>query len=529
MVSSLYDPLGLVSPFTLPVKLVLQSLCKKGLKWDEPIPDKESKEYRKWIETIDSLENIKVPRCSRKVQAKYTKVQLHCFADASDSGYGVAIYARFQYSDQSIECNLVVGKLRVAPLKKITIPRMELTRATLAVKLANVVTNRLTTIHEGSNVEDWHYIASDLNPADLASRGMHGNCDEDKISRWFQGPEFLSKPMSEWPESRNFKCTIIPDEMASKVAHATVIKEDSFMSSLTNRYSTWTKLKRIVGWVILECRKFKQKKNGEIDKDIILSKEILNEAEKVIVQLEQQNYFSEETKSMKDTKTLNVGKGSPLYKLDPIITLGVLRVGGRLNNCLRGNTRSFCLNSLMPKMADLPKERVTPEEPPFTKVGMDYFGPFEVKRGRNTVKRYGVIFTCLASRAGIEWEFNPASSHFGGVWERMIRSVRKILYSLAKEKIVTLDDESLVTLMHEIEAILNNRPLTANPNVPSDLEALTPNHLLQLRPGNEMALGDFSEDCYSRKRWKQMQHLVARGSRCSQHPTSDPQLSSTAG
>lgn len=49
MVSSLYDPLGLVSPFTLPVKLVLQSLCKRGLKWDEPIPDKESREYRKWI------------------------------------------------------------------------------------------------------------------------------------------------------------------------------------------------------------------------------------------------------------------------------------------------------------------------------------------------------------------------------------------------------------------------------------------------------------------------------------------------
>ncbi|XP_047499508.1 uncharacterized protein LOC125045957 [Penaeus chinensis] len=311
MVSSLYDPLGLVSSFTLPVKLVLQSLCKKGLKWDEPIPDKESKEYRKWIKNIDSLENIKVPRCLRKVQAKNAKVQLHCFADAIDSGYSVAIYARFQYSDQSIESNLVVGKSRVAPLKKITIPRMELTAATLAVKLSNVVSkelgfhyenkffwtdstsvlqcianttryhtfvaNRLTTIHEGSNVEDWHYIASDLNPADLASRGMHGNCDE-KISRWFQGPEFLNKPMSEWPESRNFKCTIIPDEMASKVVHATVIKEYSFMSSSTNRYSTWTKLKRIAGWVIMACRKFKQKKNGEIDKDIILSKKILNEA-----------------------------------------------------------------------------------------------------------------------------------------------------------------------------------------------------------------------------------------------------------
>lgn len=69
-----------------------------------------------------------------------------------------------------------------------------------------------------------------------------------------------------------------------------------------------------------------------------------------------------------------------------------------------------------------------------------------------------------------------------------------------EKKNVILDDESLVTLMHETEAILNSRPLTANPNVPSDLEALTPNHLLQLRPGNEVDLGGFSEDCYSRKR-----------------------------
>lgn len=60
-----------------------------------------------------------------------------------------------------------------------------------------------------------------------------------------------------------------------------------------------------------------------------MSKEILNEAEKLIIHSEQQNYFSEEINSMKDTKLLNVGKGSPLYKLDPVITEGVTRVGGR--------------------------------------------------------------------------------------------------------------------------------------------------------------------------------------------------------
>lgn len=50
-------------------------------------------------------------------------------------------------------------------------------------------------------------------------------------------------------------------------------------------------------------------------------------------------------------------------------------------------------------MADLPKERITPDEPPFTNVGIDFFGPFEIKRGRSMIKRYGVIFTCLNIRA----------------------------------------------------------------------------------------------------------------------------------
>lgn len=68
---------------------------QRGLKWDEPIPDKESKDYRKWINTIDSLENIKVPRCLKKSQVQDAKVQLHCFVDANDSRYSVAVYARF--------------------------------------------------------------------------------------------------------------------------------------------------------------------------------------------------------------------------------------------------------------------------------------------------------------------------------------------------------------------------------------------------------------------------------------------------
>lgn len=109
---------------------------------------------------------------------------------------------------------------------------------------------------------------------------------------------------------------------------------------------------------------------------------------------------------------------------------------------------------------------------------------------------------------GVEWIFNPpAGSHFGGIWERQIRSVRKILKSVLKEQVV--DDESLQTLMCEVEAIINDRPITTSSDDLNDLEALTPNHILLLKRQPLLPPGLFEkEDLYSRRRWKQIQYLA---------------------
>lgn len=227
------------------------------------------------------------------------------------------------------------------------------------------------------------------------------------------------------------------------------------------------------------------------------------------------------------------------------------------------------------KMANLPKERLVSDEMPFSNIGIDFFGPFYAKRGRSQVKRYGVIFTCMLSRAvhlevahslntdfcinalrrfisrrgtpklirtdngtnfigaerelreeierwnndrmnnfllqkSIKWEFNPPySSHFGGVWKRLIRSVRKVLYSVLREQSIRLDDEGLQTLFFEIEGILNGRPLTEMPNSVNELEVLTPNHLLLLHPGERFPPGTFQKaDNYAKRRRRQIQYLA---------------------
>ena len=221
-------------------------------------------------------------------------------------------------------------------------------------------------------------------------------------------------------------------------------------------------------------------------------------------------------------------------------------------------------------MAALPADRVTPDRPVFTSVGVECFGPIEVKRGRSMLKGYGVLFTCLAVRAihievahsldtssfiaalrrfisrrgepelmrsdnggnfvagnkelkeavnqqaihdallqrNIKWIFNPPSgSHFGGVWERCIRTARKVIGAVLKEQV--LDDEGLSTLMCEVESIVNGRPITNVSDDPTDLQPLTPNQLLLMRSGPVAPPGVFQkEHLYSRSRWHQIQYMA---------------------
>ncbi|KAF7653355.1 hypothetical protein LDENG_00084050 [Lucifuga dentata] len=104
--------------------------------------------------------------------------------------------------------------------------------------------------------------------------------------------------------------------------------------------------------------------------------------------------------------------------------------------------------------------------------------------------------------------FNPpAGSHYGGSWERLIRSVRKILNVTVKEQL--LDEEGLHTLLCEAEAIINSRPITQTSSDLNHLEAITPNHLLLLKVKPELLPGVFNkEDQYVDRRWRQIQHLA---------------------
>ena len=114
-------------------------------------------------------------------------------------------------------------------------------------------------------------------------------------------------------------------------------------------------------------------------------------------------------------------------------------------------------------------------------------------------------------KENIDWIFNPpAASHMGGIWERQIRTTRKVLAGLMEEYGHCLDEKTFRTLMCEVEAIINSRPLTTVSGQPGDLEPLTPNHILTtkstviLPPPGKFQLNDV----YMRRRWPRVQHLA---------------------
>ena len=456
------------------------------------------------------------------------------------------------------------------------------------------VANRVEKIRESSNVEQWYYIESSNNPADYALRGLSAN--EISTSSWLTGPTFL------W----EMELPITNVETELKIGDPEVRTCRSLCSKTTVAIDILERFDRFSNWrtAVSVTARIIRLANGIKGTHFPTVEERRN-AELTLIKHVQRKSFSEEINILRSSTSLP--KTNKLYQLEPALQDNVVRVGGRLENsqidsstkhpiilprdnhltkliissvhervCHQG--RGITMNQLRAdgywilggsktisnfirkcvicrklrrqtetqRMADLPKDRVEPS-PPFTYVGMDCFGPFITKQNRKEVKRYGLLFTCLCSRAvhiemlddmstdsfinglrcfmairgivrqircdqgsnfvGAKNEFEkelksaklnsfmaekqcefvmnaPYSSHTGGIWERQIRTVRNIMNAILTQHPGRLDDSCLRTFFYEAMAIVNSRPLTISEiNDPKELEPLTPNHILTAKTG----------------------------------------------
>ncbi|XP_070075654.1 uncharacterized protein [Drosophila takahashii] len=232
MMMSIYDPLGLISFFVMYAKTMFQEIWRSGCQWDDPILEAEWIKWKRWIHHIPNIEELCIPRCYMPKQLSGHQVEMHTFVDASKSGFAAVCYLRIKFGP-AIHCYLLGSKTKVAPLRLVSIPRLELMGATLGARLAYEVETSLTMhickrifwtdsrtvlswlrsdqrkykqfvafrvseILDTTKQEDWRWVPTSQNVADEATKWTR-TPDFRSGSRWLNGPKFLWQESESWP------------------------------------------------------------------------------------------------------------------------------------------------------------------------------------------------------------------------------------------------------------------------------------------------------------------------------------------
>jgi hypothetical protein len=635
-VASVFDPMGLFAPVTLKGKLLLQELWANGFDWDNVIAD--IKLIQKWLSVESDISSIiqhQIPRHIHEVQGKTKKYRLLCFTDASASAYAASIYLH-QEGELNSKANLLFAKTRLAPVKGMTIPRLELMAIVIGVSCLSFVRGQLqlpilemilwtdsqvalcwiesdknlpvfvkNRVCEIKSVESMHirYINTKENPADVATRGTNPKALMEN-SLWWNGPIWLSDPSSTWSSQKELfhkdcdknveeRTVPIASLIADDTKHEIVIQSGPYNIDI-ERYSSYTRLIRVTALVM----KFIKKLQKQSTSDVFLTSTDLKDAENVWIKHVQTIHYSADSKKMKDLQKqlglcrdddgilhcigrlenslLSEGARQPILlpskeKFTQLliekvhkeilhsgvsqtltrirqrfwITKGRSTVKATINQC------SVCRRHeggpyRMPTMSPLPSSRVT-ESRAFSRVGIDYLGPLQVKTNEDPIKVWICLFSCMVTRAihlevvlnmtteefllafkrfvsqrgtpvevitdngsqfrlaskaiqdvwkniiqhddvqsyfsttGVNWHFIvELAPWMGGFYERLVGIVKRSLRKSLGQKLLTLIQ--MQTLVKEVEAVVNTRPLVY---VDGDIDSnitLTPSHFLTLNP-----------------------------------------------
>lgn len=384
-VAQLYDPIGYISPVTVRGRILIQHLWRSKIGWD----DKPSSELEKsWIDFWNEIIYLEQFTIDRWIgTGNGSKVHIHGFSDSGEPALGAVIYIRVEHANGKITSKLLTSKSKVAPLKSVSIPRLELSAAELLSRLLRhvmhsmewsqveytlwtdssavfhwlrksprelktYVANRVSSIQTITDIKRWRHINGKENPADLLTRGISPKELIDN-QLWLHGPEWLILPQDQWPESN------VMQEIANEITQEIKVESNVFAVTefkgilhigikgikksvpLLEYTSKLEKAINIISYVNrfiknwLDKSKRGKKSLRSRDKGIYLevSPPTLEEkavAMEYLLRNSQQEYFKKEVKALKGEGTWP--EKSSLEPLKPIMDdKGLMRVGGRLD------------------------------------------------------------------------------------------------------------------------------------------------------------------------------------------------------
>lgn len=446
-----------------------------------------------FIEVLKQAAGIRIPRRYSLQNPDDCKVSLIVFVDASEKAFAAVAYFRFVHNNE-VEIALVMAKAKVAPVKQLSIPRLELQAAVLGVRLAKTIKEshtirideslflsdsktvlswiassnyklpsfvapRIGEILDSTTPREWFHVGSNDNVADDGTKRFDIS-SINQSARWFKGPHFLKRPFQDWPvspctESIQQENKINISGMICRHTHRKKLCEGVFERLSARFQARWSSSVRVIAFV-LRYKNILQRRSTDREK-YITPVEFRNTEEWMFRKIQAESFPS-------DIATLRscgkVSSSSKLLSLSPFLDEdGTLRLSSRAqkantsysarnpailpnkhplvdlfieyhhqkNNHIGSDTvisdiresawiisirgavervRRKCFvckrlkaRPIMPIMGQLPEARLAFDRRPFTHVGVDCFGPMLVKFGRGTVKRYGMVFTCLTFRA----------------------------------------------------------------------------------------------------------------------------------
>ncbi len=357
VLSSQYDPLGFITPFTTRAKIIVQRLWDKKREWDDPeLPADLRNAWLTWEDELPQLPNVTLPRCyTTKVDPLTSSRSVHVFCDASERAYGSVAYLRTEDNKGHIEVSFLAARSRVAPKRQQTIPRLELCAALTGSQLAAVLQRELTLdissfkywtdsttvlnwlqsdschykvfvgtriaeIQELTDSQLWSYVQSQDNPADDITRGMSLS-QLAKPCRWKDGPAFLQKPQLHWPKLPNLKPAATSEELRKPISFHLLMTQDD--QGVTSQYDSFQEL----------LDETARSLHGAASPTDTVTADTYKKAELGVIQQSQMESFPDEYAQLQAGKPIS--PNSRLKTLAPEFDPDsqLIRVGGRLRQC----------------------------------------------------------------------------------------------------------------------------------------------------------------------------------------------------
>ncbi|XP_076283630.1 uncharacterized protein LOC143210562 [Lasioglossum baleicum] len=364
-IAKLFDPLGWVTPVVITAKIIMQELWRLNCEWDACIPSEIHAVWTAYFKQLPCLRQISLPRWIN-LGSSALSVELHGFADASNRAYAAVIYLRVTMQNGEVAVSLLTAKSKVAPVKSLSIPRLELCAATLLARLMSFirttldlhnspvycwtdstivlawiaqtpsrwkvfVANRVAEIQSKVPTAQWNHVPTDHNPADCASRGFDASMFSQH-SLWWAGPDWLKDPSSCWPrETPPLKPSAELEERPAVSAHTITPGE---VWDLATRFSQWSRLIRVTAYMcrfIARLRKITRRDDSLIPSRQALTTEEIQRARIFWLKYIQRSRYPSEVDCLRNRQPLP--RGSPLLPLNVFFDNNdLIRVGGRLRN-----------------------------------------------------------------------------------------------------------------------------------------------------------------------------------------------------